>query len=160
MLVILSIPFIIIPFLYPLFKMCHLHRKIAAINHLIKIDSSSIKCSRENEIILTYWGTTLRTLLIKKTLQLLESSLIWKMLILHMIFFINKFFLFWFLHNKILQITVNISHNPTIFDLSPFLAYHPILKNYLHLSPYVHFWEIITPPLTMGPNKGANYVKL
>ena len=146
MLVVLSLPFIIIPFIYPLFKMCHLHRKIAAINQLIKIGSSSINYSRENKTILTYWGTAFSTLLIKKILQLLQSSLIWKMLILYIIFFIKKFFLFWFLHNKFLQITVNISHNPTIFDLSPFLAYHPILKNYLHPSPYVHFWEVITPP--------------
>ena len=43
MLVILSLPFIIIPFIYPLFKMCHVHRKIATINQLIKIDSSSSK---------------------------------------------------------------------------------------------------------------------
>ena len=54
MLVVLSLPFIIIPFIYLLFKKCHLLRKIAAINQLIKIDSSSINYSRENEIILTY----------------------------------------------------------------------------------------------------------
>ena len=57
MLVVLSLPFInhSMPFIYPLFfKMCHPHRKIATINQLIKIDSSSIKYSGENEIILTY----------------------------------------------------------------------------------------------------------
>ena len=54
MLVVLSLPFIIIPFIYPLFKMYHLHRKITTINQQIKIDSSTINYSRENEIILTY----------------------------------------------------------------------------------------------------------
>ena len=54
--VVLSLPVIIIPFIYPLFKMSDLHAKIATINQLIKIDSSSINYSRENEIkiILTY----------------------------------------------------------------------------------------------------------
>ena len=54
--VVLSLPVIIIPFIYPLFKMSNLHAKIATINQLIKIDSSSISYSRENEIkiILTY----------------------------------------------------------------------------------------------------------
>ena len=50
MLVILSLPFIITPFIY----LCHLHRKIATINQLIKIDSPSINYSSENEITLTY----------------------------------------------------------------------------------------------------------
>ena len=54
MLVVLSLLFISIPFIYPLLKMCHLHRKIATIDQLIKIDSSSINYSRENEIILSY----------------------------------------------------------------------------------------------------------
>ena len=54
MLVVLSLPFIIILFIYPLFKMYHLHKKFAAINQRIKIDSSRINYSRENEIILTY----------------------------------------------------------------------------------------------------------
>ena len=54
MLVVLSLHFIIIPFIYPLFKMYHLHRKITAINQQIKIDSSTINYSRENVIILTY----------------------------------------------------------------------------------------------------------
>ena len=147
MLVVLSLPFIIIPFIYPFFKMCHLHRKIATTNQLVKINSSSINYSRENEIILTYQGTTFSTLLIKKILHLLQSSLICKMLILYIFFFINKFFLFCFLQNKFLDFTVNISHNHTICcDLSPFLAYHLILKNYLHPSPYVDFWEVKTPP--------------
>ena len=56
MMVVLSLPVIIIPFIYHLFKMSDLHAKIATINQLIKIDSSSISYSRENEIkiILTY----------------------------------------------------------------------------------------------------------
>ena len=57
MLVVLSLPFInhSIPFIYPpFFKMCHPHREIATINHLIKIVSSSINYSEENEIIITY----------------------------------------------------------------------------------------------------------
>ena len=93
-LVALSLLFFIIPFIYPLFKMCHPRRKIATINQLIKTDSSSINYSRENKIILTYYGTTFSTLLIKKILQLLQSSLIWKMLILCIYFFllINSFY--------------------------------------------------------------------
>ena len=91
--VVLSLPFIIIPFIYPFFKMCHLHRKIATINQLVKIDSSSISYSRESEIILTYQGTTFSTLLIKKILHLSQSSLVWKMLILYMFFLlINSFY--------------------------------------------------------------------
>ena len=93
MLVVLSLLFIIIPFIYPLFKMCHLHRKIATINQLVKIDSSSISYSRESEIILTYQGTTFSTLLIKKILHLSQSSLVWKMLILYIFFLlINSFY--------------------------------------------------------------------
>ena len=93
MLVVLSLLFIIIPFIYPLLKMCHLHRKIATIGQLIKTDSSSINYSRENEIILTYYGTTFSTLLIKKILQFLQSSEIWKMLILYIFFLlINSFY--------------------------------------------------------------------
>ena len=65
MLAVLSLLFIIIPFIYPLIKMCHLHRKIAAIDQLIKIDSSSNNYSRENDIILSHWGTTFSTLLRK-----------------------------------------------------------------------------------------------
>ena len=53
MLVVLSLPFTIIPFIYLLFKMRHLHRKIAITNQLIKIDSFTINYSRENEIILS-----------------------------------------------------------------------------------------------------------
>ena len=87
MLVVLSLFFIIILFIYPFLKMCHLHGKIATIDQLIKIDSSSINYSRENEIILSYLGTTFSTLLIKKILQLLQSSLIWKMLILCIFFY-------------------------------------------------------------------------
>ena len=65
MLVVLSLFFITFLFIYPLFKICHLHRKIATINQLIKIGSSSINYSRENEIIITYYGTTFSTLLRK-----------------------------------------------------------------------------------------------
>ena len=65
MLVTLSFLFVTIPFIYPLFMMCHLHRKIGTINQLIKIDSSSINCSRENQIILTYQGINFSTLLRK-----------------------------------------------------------------------------------------------
>ena len=36
MLVVLFLPFTIIPLIYPLFKMCHLHRETATINQLIK----------------------------------------------------------------------------------------------------------------------------
>ena len=50
MLVVLSLPFIITPFIY----LCYLHRNIETINQLIKIDSSSVNYSRENEIILAY----------------------------------------------------------------------------------------------------------
>ena len=142
----LSLLFIIISFIYPLFKMCHLHRKIATINQLIKIDSSRINYSRENEIMLTYYGTNFSILLIKKILHILQSSLIWKMLTLYVFFFIKKFFLFPFLQNKFLHFAVNISRNPTICDLFPFLAYHPILNNYLFTSPYVHFWKVQGPP--------------
>ena len=52
MLVVLSLLFIIIPFIYHLLKICHLRRKIATINKLIKIDSPSINYSGENEFVL------------------------------------------------------------------------------------------------------------
>ena len=116
MLVVLSLPFIITPFIY----LCHLHRKIATINQLIKIDSSSINYSRENEIILTYQGTTFSTLLIKKILHLLQSSLIQKMLIFYVFFLlINSFYsdfnktIFW-----ILQYTFTAT--PPFVTFSPF----------------------------------------
>ena len=63
MLVVLSLPFInhsipfilFLTFIYPpIFKMRHPHTKFATINQLMKIDSSSINYSEENEIILTY----------------------------------------------------------------------------------------------------------
>ena len=58
MLVVLSLLFIINhfnPFIDPpIFKISYEYREIAIINQLIKINSSSINYSRENEIILTY----------------------------------------------------------------------------------------------------------
>ena len=54
MLMVLSLRFIITPVIYPLFKMCHLHKKISTFNQLIKIGSSSINYLRKNGIIPTY----------------------------------------------------------------------------------------------------------
>ena len=137
--------------------MCHPHRKIATINQLIKIESSSINYSEENEIILTYLGTTFTTFLIMKILHLLFVKFTNKFKIskfsksfqnlknvdiVCIFLLINSFSYF----RKANFCILNISHTPTICDhFFSFLAYHPILKNHLHPPPYAHFWEVISP---------------
>ena len=90
-LVVLSLPFIIIPFIYPVFKMRHLHGKLQQLISKSKL-VVPVSTTQENEIILTYLGTTFGTLLIKKILHLLQSSLIWKMLILYILFLLINYF--------------------------------------------------------------------
>ena len=140
MLMVLSLPFIIVPFIYPLFKMCHLYRKIATINQLSKIESSSINYPREHEsiIILTYQGTTVSTLLIKKILHLLILYIFFLLVNLFILIFAKQIFAF-----------CNKNFSQPICDLSHFLAYHSILKNYLHPSPYVNVKSHI-PTLNYG----------
>ena len=59
------------------------------------------------------------------------------------IFFIAESFLFLFSQSIFLY----FKHfpRPHFCDLSSFLTYLPILKNYLHPTPYAHSREVISP---------------
>ena len=83
--------------------------------------------------------------------------------IVHILSLINSFYSYFCRANFCI---LNISHTLTICDLSSLLAYHPILKNYLHPSPLMPILVKSYPhpnkwrEETMGPDKGANLVTL
>ena len=121
--IIFSIIFFI-SFIYPIFNMCHLDGKIATTNHLIKIDSSSINYSRRNELTLAYWVQLLALDSLRKYCTFYKVHCFEKCWYCTY-FFINKFLLFWFLENRFLHFTVNISHNPPFVTFPPFWHTNP-----------------------------------
>ena len=128
-----SIPLINVPF----FKMCYPPRQIVTTSQLIKIDNSSIKFSGENEIVITL-GYNFQYFIIQENIApfvMFTNKLFSKFTKMLMLVFYNEFS-FYSCFRKATFCIWNIFLTPNFYDLSPFLTYRPILKNFLRPCPY------------------------